>query len=197
MWRKKRNKCGYWLCNRRISDDAILCQEHLEQWINGLIDRCPTCARFKDIMFNLCSDCYYGRKIIPLESSVTLPPQKRIYQVEYTDTETNVQMEGDKHFVYILEFDGGDLSVGHTKDLRKKLAEYRMKYSLRPSICQTKRELKELLNISLRKKMHSLLPLLSCLNRNHRPTSLEIAVMLTLLKKWHYYPITHVPAFYG
>lgn len=39
---------------------------------------------------------------------------------------------------------------------------------------------KEFPNISIRKKLHSLLSLLTCPNRNHRPTSLEVVVMLTL-----------------
>lgn len=39
---------------------------------------------------------------------------------------------------------------------------------------------KEFPNISLRKKLHSLSPLLTCPNKNHRPTSLEVVVMLTL-----------------
>jgi hypothetical protein len=34
-------------------------------------------------------------------------------------------------------------------------------------------------NIFLRKKLHSVLPFLMCPNRNHRPTSLEVVVMLT------------------
>lgn len=38
---------------------------------------------------------------------------------------------------------------------------------------------KEFPNISLQKKLHSLLPLLTCPNKNHRPTSLEVVVMLT------------------
>jgi len=36
---------------------------------------------------------------------------------------------------------------------------------------------KEFSNVSLRNKLHCLLPLLVCPNRNHRPTSLEVVVM--------------------
>ena len=39
---------------------------------------------------------------------------------------------------------------------------------------------KEFSNISLRNKLHCLMPLLTCPNRKHRPTSLEVVVMLTL-----------------
>lgn len=39
---------------------------------------------------------------------------------------------------------------------------------------------KEFSNIFIRKSLHSLLPLLTCPNKNHRPTSLEIVVMLAL-----------------
>ena len=39
---------------------------------------------------------------------------------------------------------------------------------------------KEIPNICLRKNLHTLLPLLMCPNRKHRPTSLEVVVMLTL-----------------
>jgi hypothetical protein len=38
---------------------------------------------------------------------------------------------------------------------------------------------KQIPNIFLREKLHSLLHLLMCPNRKHRPTSLEVVVMLT------------------
>jgi hypothetical protein len=39
---------------------------------------------------------------------------------------------------------------------------------------------KQISNVSLRKILHTLFPLLICPNRKHRPTSLEVVVMLTL-----------------
>ena len=34
-------------------------------------------------------------------------------------------MERDRCFVYIVEFDAGQLYIGHTRDLRKRLSEYK------------------------------------------------------------------------
>lgn len=125
MWRRNRNICGYWNCDKRIRKEDFLCAGHYESWVNGLIDRCPKCGRFKDVMYQLCLDCYIGRPVKPWEPSVEVPPQKQHYKVEYSDAWVDGYMQPDKCFVYILEVDDGVLYVGHTKDLRERLTEHR------------------------------------------------------------------------
>ena len=45
--------------------------------------------------------------------------QKQHYQVEYSDAWVDPYQRADKFFVYILEFDDGNLYVSYTSDLRE------------------------------------------------------------------------------
>ncbi len=123
--RKSRNICGHWGCQKRIPDDEFLCAEHYDDWVNGLIDRCPKCGRFKDVSYQLCLDCYFGRPVAQWEPPVEIPAQKQSYKVEYSEAWVDGYMRPDRFFVYILELDDGTLYVAHTTDLRKQLSEYR------------------------------------------------------------------------
>ncbi len=144
--RKSEKVCGYWRCNKRIPDNSFLCAEHYEDWDEGLINQCPVCNRFKDVMHYLCPDCFGGRSVVPWKPHVRIPPSKQQHEVEYSEARANGKSqiatragEGagysyswmDSHlsparcFVYILEFDDGQFYVGHTIDLRKQLAEHR------------------------------------------------------------------------
>ncbi|MBI2329122.1 MAG: GIY-YIG nuclease family protein [Chloroflexi bacterium] len=76
-------------------------------------------------MYQKCLDCYVGRPVARWEPSVVIPVPEKSYQVEYSDTWVDGHMRLDRFFVYIVEFDGGDLRVGHTKDIKKRLSEYR------------------------------------------------------------------------
>lgn len=125
--RKRGNTCGYWDCDKRIPDDSFLCDTHYEAWVNGLIDRCPKCGRFKDVMYQQCLDCYIGRPVARWEPSVIIPTSKKHYRVEYSDAWIDGYMSPEKFFVYIVEFDEGDLRIGYTDDIRKRLSEYRDK----------------------------------------------------------------------
>ena len=55
-------KCCYWNCRRRISENHFLCNEHFNDLIDGFIDQCPVCGRFKNLEYDSCSDCYNERK---------------------------------------------------------------------------------------------------------------------------------------
>lgn len=125
FWRRRKNICGYWDCTHQIPDDSFLCREHYEHWINGVIDRCPRCGRFKDVMYQFCQDCYFGRQVAPWQPSVEIPPPNQTYQVEYSETWTDGYMQPERYFVYILEFGDGDFYVGHTSDIRERLADHR------------------------------------------------------------------------
>ncbi|MBA7701921.1 hypothetical protein ES703_110669 [subsurface metagenome] len=76
-------------------------------------------------MYRLCLDCYVGRPVAQWEPSVMIPTQKKDYRVEYSDAWIDGYMELERFFVYIVEFDEGNFHVGHTKDMRKRLSEYR------------------------------------------------------------------------
>lgn len=123
FWRRNRNKCGHWDCERRIPDDDFLCEEHHEKWAEGFIDRCPKCSRFKDVMYQLCLDCYFGRPVKPWKPTVEIPAPKKTPKVELSDIWVDGHMRPDRFFIYILELDDGVLYVGHTTDLREQLAE--------------------------------------------------------------------------
>jgi predicted GIY-YIG superfamily endonuclease len=128
MWRfrrKRGNTCGYWDCDKRIPDDSFLCDAHYEAWVDGLIDSCPKCGRFKDVMYQQCLDCYFGRPITQWEPSVVIPTPEKSYQVEYSDVWIDGYMRSDRFFVYILEFEKGGFLIGYTDDIRKRLSEYK------------------------------------------------------------------------
>jgi predicted GIY-YIG superfamily endonuclease len=121
----KKNICGYWDCQRRIANDQFLCADHHQSWTDGIIDRCPNCGRFKDIMYQQCQDCYFGRKVTPWQPSVEIANQEQSYRVDYSETWTDGYMQPERYFVYIIGFGEGDFYVGHTADIRKRLAEHR------------------------------------------------------------------------
>ncbi len=123
--RKSKNTCAFWDCNKGIPEDDFLCAEHQEKWVGGLIDRCPKCGRFKDIMYYLCLDCYIGRRVKPQKVPAVVPKPKQQYRIEYSETWTDGYMGPDKCFIYILEFDDGTLYVGHTRDIQSRLSEFR------------------------------------------------------------------------
>ncbi|MFC1988110.1 hypothetical protein ACFLVH_06220 [Chloroflexota bacterium] len=123
-WRNKK-PCGYWNCNKTVKGGEFLCPGHYESWVNGLIDRCPKCGRFKDIAYQLCLDCYISRPVKPWEPSVIIPASKQPHKVEYSDAWVDGYMRPDRVLIYILELDDGVLYVGHTADLRKGLSEHR------------------------------------------------------------------------
>ena len=125
--RKKGEICGYWDCDKQIPDDGFLCERHYEGWVKGLVDRCPKCGRFKETMYQVCPDCYIGREVAYWEPRVVIPTQKKAFQVQYSDAWIDGHMRPDRFFIYIIEFGEGGLYIGHTKDIRKHMAQYQNK----------------------------------------------------------------------
>lgn len=125
MWQRKRRNCGFWDCSNRIPDSDSLCDEHYQSWVDGFIDRCPKCGRFKDIAYRLCQDCYFGRPDTPWKAPAVIPTPKQQHKIEYSSAWIDGYLQPDKFFVYILELDDDTLYVGHTADLYKQLSQYR------------------------------------------------------------------------
>lgn len=76
-------------------------------------------------MYRLCLDCYVGREVAHWEPPVLIPTQKQYVQVELSDVWIDGYLRADRFFVYILELGKGDFYIGHTKDIRKRLSEFR------------------------------------------------------------------------
>ncbi len=124
-WRR-RNNCGYWGCSKRIPDEQFLCTGHYGSWEDGLIDQCPQCGRFKDVMYQQCLDCYVGRAVPPWQPRTEIPAPKQKYRVEYSEAWIDGYLRSDRFFVYILQYDDGNLYVGHTADISKRLSEQKV-----------------------------------------------------------------------
>ena len=76
-------------------------------------------------MYQQCLDCYFGRPVTRWEPRVVVPPQKKQYRVEYSDTWTDGYREPERVFVYILELADGGFYIDHTTDIRKRFSEHR------------------------------------------------------------------------
>lgn len=76
-------------------------------------------------MYQLCLDCYFGRKIKPKKLPAEIPKPKKLYKIEYSEKWTDGYMMPDKRFIYILELDDKFLYIGHTTDIRKQFPELR------------------------------------------------------------------------
>ncbi|MFC2034069.1 hypothetical protein ACFLTT_01510 [Chloroflexota bacterium] len=124
MWWKKKKVCGYWDCNKRIIDDQILCNEHQERMVRGTVNQCPECDRFKDVMYNLCLDCYYGRSVNTRSKIADVSVPEGHGNIEFSEAWTDGFMEKERYFVYILEFGGGVLYVGHAQKLHEEIAAH-------------------------------------------------------------------------
>ncbi len=124
--RRKKNTCSYWDCQQPAPEGSLLCPEHYEGWTEGLIDRCPRCGRFKDVMYEVCQDCYAGRPVKSGGLATMVPArEEKTATVKLSDVWVDGYMRPDRYFVYLLEFDDGSFYVGHTKDLSKELAKHR------------------------------------------------------------------------
>jgi len=117
------NKCKYWNCNRSIKTSHFLCPEHYEEWQDYAIDKCPKCGRYKDEGYDLCLDC--RRKMSSARIYRIKKTPTSTYRVEHSDKWRNQNDSDSKFFVYILKFTDGKYYVGHTDNLRVRLAEHR------------------------------------------------------------------------
>jgi predicted GIY-YIG superfamily endonuclease len=123
--RRKKNICGHWDCNKEIPDGDFLCTEHHEKWVDGLIDRCPKCGRFKDIKYYLCLDCYFGRPIKKRKAPAAIPEPKQYPRIEFSDAWTDGYMSHNRRYIYVFEFDDEVFYVGHTADISEVLSKFR------------------------------------------------------------------------
>ena len=119
------NKCSYWNCGRRIDKAHFLCREHFEDLLDGFIDQCPICGRFKDMEYDLCLDCYNGRQVKIWNPSANIKSQIKNYSIEHNKAWEGKDRGADKFFVYVLKLDRGEFYVGQTRDLRARLLEHK------------------------------------------------------------------------
>ncbi len=127
LGRKSKNICEYWECNKESSGGDFLCTAHHEKWLDGLIDRCPKCGRFKDVIYDMCLDCYVGRRVKRQKPAKVIPKRKQYPRIEYSETGTGGYPGHDRYFIYVIELDDGVLYVGHTMDIHSRLSELRKK----------------------------------------------------------------------
>ena len=124
-WKRKRNTCGYWDCDKRLRDNQFLCEEHHQDWEEGTLDRCPKCGRFKDMQYYLCLDDYYGRRVTRWEPPIAIPAPKQNYRVEFSEAWTDGYLELERVLIYILELADGGFYIDYTTDIRKRYSEHR------------------------------------------------------------------------
>ena len=126
-WRKRKNICRYWDCNKSSLDNHFVCDEHHQDWVDGLLDKCPNCGRLKDVMYYFCLDCYFGRRVIKPKPPAEIPNPDQHFKVEFSEAWTDGYMgpKPERVFVYVLTFADGGLYAGHTTDIREQLSEHR------------------------------------------------------------------------
>jgi hypothetical protein len=123
LWGKKTSTCAYWDCCSKVPEGEFLCAQHKEKWQLGLIDRCPDCGRFKDVMYYQCQDCHYGLKPKSKQLPDKVPEPPRKISVKYTESRPESYLSGERRFVFIIGFEDGHQSIGLTKDMKKHLNE--------------------------------------------------------------------------
>lgn len=114
--------CEYWKCNRRIQPNHFLCSFHFNDLLDGYIDVCPVCRRFKHVDWILCGDCEKGRPVTGQRSSIM---NANKHKVEHSEKWRKRDEVVDKFYVYILRLDSGKFYVGQSRELRERLEERR------------------------------------------------------------------------
>jgi len=109
--------CEYWKCNRRTQPNHFLCGFHFNDLLDGYIDVCPVCRRFKHIDWRLCGDCEKGRPVNRQRA-----PK---YDVEHSEKWNTRDQVADKFYVYILKLDGGKFYAGQSRELRERIDEHK------------------------------------------------------------------------
>lgn len=120
--RKNTSVCEYWDCGKTVSGTDYLCDTHQKKWLDGDIDRCPKCNRFKDTIYRFCLDCYLERPVKQRKPTVISSKQKTSPRAEYTSMLRGGFPNEDRYFIYVIEFDDGIFYVGYTKDIRNRLS---------------------------------------------------------------------------
>ena len=111
------SQCQFWNCDQTIHKDHFLCGEHYRQFTDGSINKCPSCGIYKAIRFDVCYNCY--RQPTAAQASARPDAARR------GDQELPADQKANEFFVYILNLDGGEYYVGHTRELHERLLEHR------------------------------------------------------------------------
>ena len=115
-------ECEYAGCRVKTPANHFLCSFHYDTLLDGFLDVCPVCRRFKMIGWETCSDCRYGKKVKP---RVLKYGSKIEYKLEHSDRWKKHNKDEGPFFTYILKLSDGTFYAGHTDDLRARLFEHR------------------------------------------------------------------------
>jgi predicted GIY-YIG superfamily endonuclease len=122
LMRKSNRVCEYWDCDTGVTGSDYLCDKHHKKWLDGTIDRCPKCSRFKDTIYRYCLDCYLERPIKKRKPAVVSTKQKKSPRELYTGILRGDYPRQERYFVYVIEFDGGVFYVGYTRDIHRQIS---------------------------------------------------------------------------
>ncbi len=117
------NVCLFWDCKRTIRPEHVFCDEHYQEFQDGLIDECPRCGLAKGAQYDVCLDCYRSRRDRAVPAQTT--QRNNWYKPEYSPAWGERDATADRFFVYILKLDGGQLYAGQTRELRERLSEHK------------------------------------------------------------------------
>ena len=118
----KAYECEYVGCDNQTPANHFLCSFHYDVLLDGFIDVCPICRRFKPNGYELCRDCEYGKRVKPRSAKNI---SRNEYKSEHSDKwKHNKEGEGP-FFAYILKLSDGTFYPGHTDDLRSRRWEHK------------------------------------------------------------------------
>ncbi|MCH7607950.1 MAG: GIY-YIG nuclease family protein [Chloroflexi bacterium] len=113
--------CEFWSCQEEIREDHFLCRDHHSELQQDLINKCPSCGRYKDAQYETCLDCHAKPRPRTTRETNT---RYRTRQDPDPSWEAG-DAEATSFFTYVLKLDGGQFYVGQTRDLRARLMEHR------------------------------------------------------------------------
>lgn len=118
--------CAYWSCRREVRGRHYLCSDHFEAYLEHVIDKCPSCGRYKAEEYQLCIPCWNRRHAF---SQQKVPGsngngKKSKCKVEHSKAWDKAD-EGVHFYAYVLKLDNGEFYAGHTRGLRERLSEHR------------------------------------------------------------------------
>jgi len=117
------NRCIFWDCKSDIRDDHILCRAHYDDFLDGLVNRCPGCGKLKYTDFNWCASCQNSRSGPVRRPQTDAAPKGR--KVESSPFWSKGDSKAEAFYVYILKLDGGDFYVGQTRDLQVRVERHK------------------------------------------------------------------------
>jgi predicted GIY-YIG superfamily endonuclease len=118
--------CAYWSCRQEVKGRNYLCSDHYEDYREHIIDKCPDCGRYKDEEYELCLDCRNKLRVFSQSNGNRITNGKKTkYKIEHSKSWEKADEGAECFFVYILKLDNGEFYVGHTRELRERLAEHR------------------------------------------------------------------------